>query len=45
MRDIKTQAEIANMSDVQVERLTSPLTVFDYVRSADIDNISYVSGN
>lgn len=45
MRDVKTQGEIANMSDMQVERLTSPLTVFDYVRSGDIDNISYVSGS
>ena len=45
MRDIKTQAEIANMSDMQVERLTSPLTVFDYVRLADIDNLSYFSGS
>ena len=45
MRDIKTQAEIANMSDMQVERLTSPLTVFDYVRSTDIDGINYVEGS
>ena len=45
MRDIKTQAEIANMSDMQIERLTSPLTVFDYVRSVDIDGINYVTGS
>ena len=45
MRNIKTQAEIANMSDMQLERHTSPLTVFDYVRSADIDGINYVSGS
>ena len=45
MRDIKTQAEIANMSDMQIERLTSPLTVFDYVRSADIDGVNYVEGS
>jgi len=45
MRNIKTQAEIANMSDMQIEKHTSPLTVFDYVRSADIDEINYVSGS
>lgn len=45
MEDIKTQAEIANMSDMQIEKHTSPLTVFDYVRSADIDGINYVGGS
>ena len=45
MRDVKTQTEISNMSDMQVERLTSPLTVFDYVRSADIDSVNYFTGS
>lgn len=45
MRDIKTQAEIANMSDMQIEKHTSPLTVFDYVRASDVDNVNYVSGS
>ena len=45
MKNIKTQAEIANMSDMQIEKHTSPLTVFDYVRSTDIDGINYVTGS
>ena len=44
MRDNRTVGEIANMSDMELERLTSPLTEFDYVRVADI-GVDYVSGS
>ena len=40
----RTSVEIDNMSDMQKQRATSPLTEFDYVRVADIGS-DYVSGS
>ena len=40
----RTSTEIDNMSDMQKERVTSPVQVFDYVRAVDIGS-DYVSGS
>ena len=40
----RTSAEMDNMSDMQKERATSPVQVFDYVRAVDIGS-DYVSGS
>ena len=40
----RTSAEMDNMSDMQKERATSPVQVFDYVRAVDIGT-DYVSGS
>lgn len=40
----RTSTEIDNMSDMQKERATSPVKVFDYVRAVDIGS-DYVSGS
>ena len=37
--------EWANLSDMQQERNTSPVTVFVYVESADTGTADYVSGS
>lgn len=37
--------EWANLSDMQQERNTSPVTVFVYVESADINGVDYVTGS
>ena len=37
--------EWANMSDMQQERNTSPVTVFIYVESADVGTADYVNGS
>ena len=40
----RTSTEMDNMSDMQKERATSPVQVFDYVRTVDIGS-DYVSGS
>ena len=40
----RTSTEIDNMSDMQKERATSPVQVFNYVRAVDIGT-DYVSGS
>ena len=37
--------EWANLSDMQQERNTSPVTVFIYVENGDIDGVDYVTGS
>ena len=37
--------EWANLSDMQQERNTSPVTVFIYVESGDVDGVDYVTGS
>ena len=37
--------EWANLSDMQQERYTSPVTIFGYVESADTGSADYVSGS
>ena len=37
--------EWANLSDMQQERHTSPVTVFIYVESGDVDGVDYVTGS
>ena len=37
--------EWANRSDMELEKNTSPVTTFDYVRLIDVDGANYVSGS
>lgn len=37
--------EWANLSDMQQERNTSPVTVFIYVESTDVNGVDYVTGS
>ena len=41
----KTINEWANLSDMQQERNTSPVTVFIYVENGDVDGVDYVTGS
>ena len=41
----KTINEWANLSDMQQERNTSPVRVFIYVESGDINGVDYVTGS